>query len=90
MCNESANFRDGEPDARYRRRMISDNALQQLEELEPVPKPPPGPTYEHIVGNQIRWTVQMIRWIRYRRRKEKLEMLVERQQSGDCDASTEP
>jgi hypothetical protein len=70
--------------------MISDNALQQLKELEPVPKPPPGPTYEHIVGNQIRWTVKMIRWIRYRRRKEKLEMLVARQQSGDRDASAEP
>jgi hypothetical protein len=69
--------------------MNSDNALQQLRELEPVPKPPPGPTYDHIVGNQIRWTAKMIRYIRYRRRKEKLEMLVARQQSGDRNVSTE-
>jgi hypothetical protein len=70
--------------------MYSDNALQQLEELEPVPKPPPGPTYEHILGNQIRWTVKMIRYSRYRHRKEKLERLVARQQAGACDASHKP
>jgi hypothetical protein len=69
--------------------MYSDNPMQQLEELEPVTYPGPGPTYDHIVGNQIRWTVRMFRYIRYRRRKEKLEMLVTRQQSGDRDVSTE-
>ena len=68
--------------------MHADNALQMLEELEPVPQPPPGPTYDHIVGNQIRWTVKMIRWIRYRRRREKLERLVAQKKLGDCDAST--
>jgi hypothetical protein len=66
--------------------MYSDNALQLLNELEPVPKPPPGPTYDHIVGNQIRWTAQMIRYGRYRRRRRKLEELAA-QQSGASDAT---
>jgi hypothetical protein len=59
--------------------MHADNALQQLEELEPVPKPPPGPTYDHIVGNQIRWTARMFRYERYRRRRRKLEKLAAKQ-----------
>jgi hypothetical protein len=54
-------------------------ASRQLEELEPVPKPPPGPTYDHIVGNQIRWTIQMFRYFRYRRRRRKLEELAAQQ-----------
>lgn len=70
--------------------MYSDNALQLLSELEPVPKPPPGPTYDHIVGNQIRWTAQMIRYMRYKRRRRKLEELVEIQQSGDPDVPSQP
>ncbi|MBS1881567.1 MAG: hypothetical protein JSS97_01260 [Actinobacteria bacterium] len=63
--------------------------MQQLEELEPVPEPPPGPTYDHIVGNQIRWSAKVIRYMRYKRRRRKLEKLVAIQQSGDGDASTE-
>lgn len=59
--------------------MDSDNALQQLEELEPVSHPGPGPTYDHIVGNQIRYTVKMFRYLRYERRRRKLEELVARQ-----------
>jgi hypothetical protein len=51
-------------------------ATKQLEELEPVPYPGPGPVYEHIVGNQIRYTVKMFRWMRYKRRRRKLEELV--------------
>jgi hypothetical protein len=53
--------------------MTSDEAAQQLRELEPVPPPPPGPTYEHIVGNQIRWTVKVFRYWRYQRKLRKLE-----------------
>jgi hypothetical protein len=70
--------------------MNSDNALLLLEELEPVPQPPPGPTYEHIVGNQIRWTAQMIRWMRYKRRRRKLEALVAIQQSGESGVANRP
>lgn len=89
MCNKSGNFGDGEPNARYRRKMISDNALQQLEELEPVPKPPPGPTYDHIVGNQIRWTAKVLRYERYRWRRRKLEKLAAKEQEKlECQRST--
>ncbi|HKZ13054.1 MAG TPA: hypothetical protein VJL81_04315 [Solirubrobacterales bacterium] len=69
--------------------MHSDNALQQLEELEPVPSPGPGPTYDHIVGNQIRYTIKMIRHMRYTRRRRKLEKLVA-QQSGERDVPGRP
>jgi hypothetical protein len=58
---------------RYRRSMTSSEALRQLEELQPVPKPPPGPTYEHIVGNQIRWTIKVFRYWHYQRKLRKLE-----------------
>jgi hypothetical protein len=70
--------------------MHSDNALQLLRELEPVPQPPPGPTYDHIVGNQIRWTAQMVRWMRYKRRRRKLEELVAIQQAGDSSVANRP
>jgi hypothetical protein len=60
-------------------------AAQQLRELEPVPPPPPGPTYEHIVGNQIRWSVKVVRYSRYRRRRRKLEKLAARPSPGDLD-----
>jgi hypothetical protein len=59
----------------YRRRMTPIEATQLLEELEPVPPPLPGPTYDHIVGNQIRWTMKVLRYERYRRRVRKLEKL---------------
>jgi hypothetical protein len=62
--------------------MYSDNPLQELEELEPVPLPGPGPTYDHIVGNQIRYTIRMIRYMRYTRRRRKLEELVATQPGG--------
>jgi hypothetical protein len=55
--------------------MTSEEAAQQLEELEPVPPPPPSPTYEHIFGNQIRWTAKVLRYERYRRRLRKLQRL---------------
>jgi len=58
---------------RYRQSMTSSEALRQLEELQPVPKPPPGPTYEHIVGNQIRWTIKVFRYWHYQRKLRKLE-----------------
>jgi hypothetical protein len=58
--------------------MDSDNAFQQLQELEPVEWPGPGPTYDHIVGNQIRYTVKVIRYERYRRRRRRLEKLAAR------------
>ena len=71
--------------------MDSDNALQQLHELEPVSYPGPGPVYEHIIGNQIRYTVKMIRYERYRRRKRKLEKLAAKQKGElRCDDSTAP
>jgi hypothetical protein len=70
--------------------MDSNEAAQQLRELEPVPEPPPGPTYDHIVGNQIRWTVKVIRYIRYKRRRRKLERLVARQRSGGLNGSHRP
>jgi hypothetical protein len=55
--------------------MTSVEAAQQLEELEPVPLPPPGPTYEHLFGNQIRWTAKVLKYERYRRRVRKLQKL---------------
>jgi hypothetical protein len=71
--------------------MNSDNASQLLKELEPVPKPPPGPTYEHIVGNQIRWTAKMLRYERYRRRRRKLERLAAKEEEElGCDGSIAP
>jgi hypothetical protein len=53
--------------------MDANEAARQLKELEPVPPPPPGPIYEHIVGNQIRWTVKVFRYWRYQRKVRKLE-----------------
>jgi hypothetical protein len=64
---------------RYRRKMTAMEAREQLEGLEPVPVPPDGPTYEHIVGNQIRWAVKVLRYERYRWRVRKLERLKKRQ-----------
>lgn len=69
--------------------MHADNPLQMLEELEPVPSPGPGPTYDHIVGNQIRYTIKMIRHMRYVRRRRKLEELVARQ-AGESDVRVQP
>lgn len=60
---------------RYRRTMTSFEAARQLEDLEPVPPPPAGPTYEHLFGNQIRWTAKVLKYERYRRRVRKLEKL---------------
>ena len=54
-------------------------AAQQLRELEPVPEPPNGPTYDHIVGNQIRWTIDVLRYERYRWRKRRLEKALGKQ-----------
>lgn len=54
-------------------------AAQQLGELEPVPEPPDGPTYDRIVGNQIRWTIEVLRYERYRWRKRKLEKALRKQ-----------
>lgn len=54
-------------------------AARQLRELEPVPEPPPGPTYDHIVGNQIRWTIEVLRYERYRWRKRRLEKAMKKQ-----------
>jgi hypothetical protein len=53
--------------------------MQLLRELEPVPEPPSGPTYDHIVGNQIRWTIEVLRYERYRWRKRKLEKTIRKQ-----------
>ena len=69
--------------------MYSDNPLQELKELEPVPSPGPGPTYDYIVGNQIRYTIKMIRYMRYMRRRRKLEELVAKQ-SGGLGVSSRP
>jgi hypothetical protein len=60
---------------RYLRKMSADEAARQLAELEPVPPPPPGPTYEHLFGNQIRWTAKALKYERYRWRVRKLEKL---------------
>ncbi|HTT96172.1 MAG TPA: hypothetical protein VMF55_15990 [Solirubrobacterales bacterium] len=72
--------------------MHSDNALQELEELEPVPRPGPGPTYDHIVGNQLRYTVKVLRYERYRRRRRKLEKPAakQREEESGCDLSIPP
>jgi hypothetical protein len=59
-------------------------ATQQLRELEPVPEPPPGPTYEHIVGNQIRWSIKVLRYERYRRRKRKLERTIRKRRTANA------
>ncbi len=63
--------------------------MQLLQELEPVPHPGPGPVYEHIVGNQIRYTIKMFRHMRYTRRKRKLEELVAKQ-AGELDVAHQP
>jgi hypothetical protein len=55
--------------------MTSSEAARELEELEPVTPPPPGPTYEHPFGNQIRWTAKALKYERYRWRVRKLEKL---------------
>jgi hypothetical protein len=57
----------------------SDEAAKQLRELEPLPEPPDGPTYEHIVGNQIRWTMQVLRYERDRWRRRRLEKAIRKQ-----------
>lgn len=72
---------------RYRRSMDAIEAAQQLRELEPVPEPPPGPTYDHIVGNQIRWSIKVLRYSRYRRRRRKLEKLAASRSEGDFSVS---
>jgi hypothetical protein len=59
-------------------------ATQHLRELEPVPEPPPGPTYEHIVGNQIRWTIKVLRYERYRRRKRRLEKTIKKRRTTNA------
>jgi hypothetical protein len=56
--------------------MTSDEATQQLEELEPVPPPPRHPGDEHIIGNRIRWAAKVIRHSRYQRRLRKLQKLM--------------
>ena len=65
--------------------MTREEAEIQLEELEPVPPPPDGPTYEHIVGNQIRWAAKVLRYERYRWRVRKLQRVLEKHQ-GDLGA----
>jgi hypothetical protein len=55
--------------------MTAIEALRELDDLQPVPPPPAGPTYEHIFGNQIRWAAQVLRYERYRWRVRKLEKL---------------
>jgi hypothetical protein len=59
--------------------MDREEAERQLKELEPVPLPPPGPTYDHVIGNQIRWTAKVLRYERYRWRVRKLEKALEKQ-----------
>ena len=73
---------------RYRRKMSPIEATQQLRELAPVPEPPPGPTYDHIVGNQIRWTINVLRYERYRRRKRRLEKVISRQAASNASHRT--
>jgi hypothetical protein len=65
--------------------MTSDEAAKQLEALAPVPPPPPGPTYDHIIGNQIRWTAKVLRYERYRWRVRRLEKALAKQ--GKTNAS---
>ncbi|HEY2477867.1 MAG TPA: hypothetical protein VGI17_03980 [Solirubrobacterales bacterium] len=65
--------------------MTRDEAAQRLKELEPVPEPPPGPTYDHIVGNQIRWTIKVLRYERHRWRRRRLEKAMSKQ--GESNAS---
>lgn len=57
--------------------MTADEAARLLKELEPVPPPPPGPTYEHAFGNQIRWTVKVFRHWRYQRKVRSLEAAIQ-------------
>jgi hypothetical protein len=52
--------------------------------LEAVPVPPDGPTYEHVVGNQIRWAAQVLRYERYRWRVRRLERAMKRQGGPDA------
>jgi hypothetical protein len=64
--------------------MDANEALRQLRELEPVPEPPSGPTYDHIVGNQIRWSIEVLRYERYRWRKRRLERALKKQRGADA------
>ena len=59
--------------------MDAHEAAERLKELEPVPAPPDGPTYEHIVGNQIRWASKVLRYERYRWRARRLERILSKQ-----------
>jgi hypothetical protein len=45
--------------------MTADNKLQAR--IEPVAAPPSHPGNEHIVGNRIRWAIQVIKYQRYQR-----------------------
>ncbi len=56
--------------------MNADDAARRLRELEPVPPPPPGPTYDHAFGNQIRWTLKVIRRWRYERKVRNLKAAI--------------
>jgi hypothetical protein len=73
---------------RYRRNMSPIQAAQQLRALEPVPEPPSGPTYDHIVGNQIRWAVKVLRYERYRWRKRRLEKTISKQEAANASHRT--
>jgi hypothetical protein len=47
----------------------------QMEPLEYVPPPPPGPERKYLFGNRLRWAAQVIRHQRYRRRLKQREAL---------------
>jgi hypothetical protein len=68
--------------------MTLNEATQQLRELEPVAEPPSGPTYDHIVGNQIRWTIKVLRYERYRRRKRRLEKTIRERRASNASQRT--
>ncbi|MBS1678370.1 MAG: hypothetical protein JST08_13410 [Actinobacteria bacterium] len=68
--------------------MDANEAARQLRELEPVPEPPPGPTYDHIVGNQIRWTIQVLGYERHRRRRRRLEKAIRKREGSNAPHRT--
>jgi hypothetical protein len=69
---------------RYRRTMSPIEAARQLRVLEAVPEPPSGPTYDHIVGNQIRWAIQVLRYEPHRWQKRRLKKTISKQETSNA------
>ncbi len=48
--------------------LIHPRTGEELRSIKPVSPPPPHPGREHVIGNRVRWAMQVMRYMRYRRR----------------------